>query len=157
PRYARGHTNLGNVLNDLGRLEEATACYRKALEADPTYAWAHFDLATMLRDTGRMDEALKHYRQYQAVDPSHPYVSHVVRAELVRQGRGEALRRQWEDELKADPPDHDAWFGYAELCLFLGDEAGYRRARHDLLRRFGATNDPYVAERVARTVLLFPA
>jgi serine/threonine-protein kinase len=157
PQYARGHTNLGNILNDLGRPDEATACYRKALEVDPTYPWAHFDLANMLRDAGRMDEAIEHYRQYLAVDPTHTYVAHLVRANLVRKGRGEELRREWERALQADPSEHDAWFGYSELCLFLGDEPEYRRARQDLLRRFGNTSDPYVAERTARAVLLLPA
>jgi serine/threonine-protein kinase len=157
PYYARGHTNLGNVLNDLGRTDEAEACYRRALEVDPTYVWAHFDWATLLRDTGRMDEALEHYREYHAFDPTHSYVAHVLRANLVRHGRGEALRREWKKALEADPPEHDAWFGYAELCLFLGEETEYRRARQDLLRRFGATRDPYIAERTARAVLLSPA
>src|SRR5262249_53996832 len=53
--------------------------------------------------------------------------------------------------------EHDAWYGYAELCLFLGDEDEYRRARRALLERFGATNNPYVAERVGRACLLLPA
>jgi serine/threonine-protein kinase len=157
PHYARGHTNLGNILNDMSRMDEATVCYRRALEVDPTYARAHFDLANMLRDAGRMDEALAHYREYQAVDPTDPYVAHLLRADLVRQGRGEELRREWKKELEADPPEHDAWFGYAELCLFLGHEDEYRQARQDLLRRFGASTDPYVAERIARTILLLPA
>jgi serine/threonine-protein kinase len=157
PHYARGHTNLGNILNDMGRTDEATVCYRRALEVDPTYARAHLDLASMLRDAGRMDEALAHYRQYHAVDPTDPYVAHLLRADLVRQGRGEELRREWRKALKAGPPEHDAWFGYAELCLFLGHEDEYRQARQDLLRRFGATGDPYVAERTARTILLLPA
>ncbi len=157
PQYARGHTNLGNILNDAGRIDEAMACYRRALEVDPTYVWAHFDLANTLRDTGRIDEALEHYRQYLAVDPTHPYVAHLVRADQVRQGRGEELRQEWKKELEADPPGHDAWFGYAELCLFLEQEDEYRRARQDLLRRFGASSDPYVAERMARTILLLPA
>src|SRR5262249_4042774 len=51
---------------------------------------------------------------------------------------------------------HDAWFGYAELCLFLGHEDEYCRARQDLLRRFGATDDPAIAEKTARAVLLMP-
>jgi eukaryotic-like serine/threonine-protein kinase len=157
PHYARGHTNLGNILNDMGRMDEATACYRRALEVDPTYARAHLDLANMLRDAGRMDEALEHYRQYNAVDPTDPYVAHLLRADLVRQGRGEELRREWKKALEADPPEHDAWFGYAELCLFLGHEDEYRQARQNLLRRFGASSDPYVAERTARTILLLPA
>jgi serine/threonine-protein kinase len=157
PQYARGHTNLGNILNDLGRTDEAVACYRRALEVDPTYVWAHFDLATTLRDAGRMDEAIEHYRQYLAVDPTHSYVAHLVRADPVRKGRGEEVRREWKKALEADPPEHDAWFGYAELCLFLGQEDEYRRARQDLLRRFGASRDPYVAERTARTTLLLPA
>src|SRR4029077_6609552 len=95
--------------------------------------------------------------QYHAADPTDPYVAHLLRADLVRQGRGEELRREWKKELEAGPPEHDAWFGYAELCLFLGDEDEYRQARQDLLRRFGTTDDAYVAERIARTILLFPA
>src|SRR5205814_235858 len=83
--------------------------------------------------------------------------ANIVRADLVSRGRGEEVRREWKKALEANPPDHDAWFGYAELCLFLGDEAEYRRARQDLLRRFGASSDPGVAERTSRAVLLLPA
>src|SRR5262249_26123624 len=109
------------------------------------------------RDAGWMAEALEHYRQYQALDPSNAYVAHLVRADLVCHGRGEELHREWKKALEADPPEHDAWFGYAELCLFLGQEDEYRRARRDLLRRFGASKSPYIAERTARTILLLPA
>jgi serine/threonine-protein kinase len=157
PSYARGHTNLGNILNGAGQVDEAMACYRKALEVDPDYAWAHYDLANTLREAGRREEALEHYRRFHALDPSNTHVANILRADLVWRGRGEEVRREWKKALEADPPGHDAWFGYAELCLFLGDEAEYRRARQDLLRRFGASKDPYVAERTARTILLLPA
>src|SRR5262249_5801116 len=82
---------------------------------------------------------------------------HLLRADPVRQGRGEEVRQQWKKELQSDPPGHDAWFGYAELCLFLEKEEEYRRARKDFLPRFGASSDPYVAERAARAILLLPA
>jgi serine/threonine-protein kinase len=157
PRYARGHTNLGNILNAAGQADDAMACYRKALEVDPDYAWAHYDLANTLRDAGRREEALEHYQRFHALDPTNIYVANTLRADLVWRGRGEEVLREWKKALEAGPPGHDAWFGYAELCLFLGHEDEYRRARQDLLRRFGATSDPGVAERTARAVLLLPA
>src|SRR5690606_17190744 len=35
PQDADIHNNLGNVLRELGRLDEAIACYEKALQLDP--------------------------------------------------------------------------------------------------------------------------
>jgi serine/threonine-protein kinase len=156
PDYARGQTNLGNLLKDSGQLDEAIACYRKALQLDPNYAWAHLDLANALRDAGRLDEALDHYRQVHAVNQTIPYVENFLRSDLVRRGQGEEVRREWKKALELDPPQHTRWFGYAELCLFLGDEEEYRRACQDLLRRFGNTSDPYIAEPTARAGLLAP-
>src|SRR5262249_2895008 len=76
---------------------------------------------------------------------------------LMRLGRLKEARVAWKSALEAEPPDPGAWHGYAELCLFLGEEDEYRRARRDLLKRFGATTDPYVAERTGRAWLLLPA
>src|SRR6202043_780642 len=79
------------------------------------------------------------------------------RGTLLKLGRGAEARSDWKEELAAHPPNHDDWFGYAELCLFLGDEAEYRRARSDLLAQFGTDTDPAVAERTGRACLLLPA
>jgi tetratricopeptide (TPR) repeat protein len=84
-----------------------------------------------------------------APDPKHTI--------LMREGRLEEARVAWQTALEANPVEHEAWFGYAEFCLFLGREDEFRRARKDLLARFGATVDPYVAERTGRTCLLRPA
>ena len=65
-----------------------------------------------------------------------------LRRALTRLGRWQEVQAAWREELDAGPPKHDAWFGYAELCLFLGDEAEYRRARSDLLAHFGSATDP---------------
>src|SRR5262249_31935272 len=71
--------------------------------------------------------------------------------------RGPEVQAGWRKALEANPPEHDAWFGYAELCLFLGQEEEYRRARRALLDRFGASTDPFIAERVGRACPLPPA
>jgi serine/threonine-protein kinase len=109
-----------------------------------------------LRDAGRFDEALEHFRRFHDADQSIPYVENILRSDLVRRGRGEEARREWKKALALGPAEHAAWFGYAELCLFLGDHEEYRRARQDLLRRFGDARDPYVAEPTARAALLAP-
>jgi serine/threonine-protein kinase len=156
PNYARGQTNLGNFLKDAGQVDEAIACYSRALQIDPNYAWAHLDYANALRVAGRFDEALEQYRLFHEANPTIPYVENILRSALIRQGRGREVCRAWKEVLERDPPEHASWFGYAELCLFLGDEEEYRRARRDLLRRFGDASDPHVAEQTARAVLLAP-
>src|SRR5262245_498533 len=156
PNYARGHTNLGNFLKDVGRLDEALSSFNTALRIEPNYAWAHLGLANALSDAGRGEEALPHYRQFHATGPSIPHVENILRSDLVRQGKGEEVLVEWKKALELDPPGHDAWFGYAEPCLFLGDEDEYRRARQDLIVRFGDTTNPFVAEKTSRAILLAP-
>jgi serine/threonine-protein kinase len=157
PTYARAYSNLGLPLQAQGRLDEAIDAYRKALQLDPDYAWAHHNLANALRDKGRLDEAYDQYQQALRLDPKNAEVQNGARSVLMRQGRSDEVLAGWRKALEANPPEHDAWFGYAELCLFLGQQEEYHRARRALLDRFGATTDPYVAERVGRTCLLVPA
>ena len=45
PDYAEAHSNLGVALQDQGKLDEAVACYRRALELKPDYADAHTNRA----------------------------------------------------------------------------------------------------------------
>jgi serine/threonine-protein kinase len=75
----------------------------------------------------------------------------------MRLGRLNEARVAWKSALEADPLEHDAWYGYAELCLFLGEEDEYRRARRALLERFDVATNPYIAERTGRACLLRPA
>ena len=44
PNYAVAHNNLGNLLKDDGKLDEAVACYRSALAINPDLASTHSNL-----------------------------------------------------------------------------------------------------------------
>jgi tetratricopeptide (TPR) repeat protein len=92
-----------------------------------------------------------------ALDPNRADPRRAVPTELLRQGRLEEARVAWRTALADNPLDHNAWFGYAELCVFLGRDDEYRRARRDLLARFFITDNPYFAERTSRACLLMPA
>jgi serine/threonine-protein kinase len=93
-----------------------------------------------------------------ALDPKYTDFLGTLRKNLTSQGRLDEARAAWQAALEStNPLDHNAWFGYAELCLFLGREDEYLRARRNLLARFGATTNPYFAERTGRACLLRPA
>ncbi len=156
PAYVRAYSNVGVAMQEKGELNEAIDYYEKALALDTDYAWAHYNLANALRVKGRLDEAYAHYQQAIRVDPLNFEVQNGLRTILLRQGRGQQAQVEWREVLAANPAQFEFWAGYAELCLFLGDETGYRSARNDLLKHFGATTTPYVAEPVARAWLLLP-
>jgi serine/threonine-protein kinase len=157
PRLAQAHYNLGNALQLAGQLDAAVRHFRQAIRLRPRFSRPHFHLANCLRDLGRLDESVAHYERATAIQPSDPRATTELRKALVRLGRGEEARIAWQKELAAGPRRHDAWDGYAELCLFLGQQDEYRRARKELLKRFGRSADPRVVERVGRAYLFLPA
>jgi serine/threonine-protein kinase len=157
PKDAKAQTGLGNLLRDMGRGDEALAYFWQAARDDSRNVWTQVNLGKALKQAGRLDEALGHYQQAVALDPKNPAAQDGLRSVRMRQGRGEEVRVAWRQALAADPPEHAAWQGYAELCLFLGQEEEYRRSRRALLGRFGASTEPFSAERIGRACLLLPA
>jgi tetratricopeptide (TPR) repeat protein len=158
PGNAWYHNRLGFTLAWKGCGDEAIAQFREAVRIDVDLGWSHFFLAIALENKGRLDEAVDEFRKAARLLPEkRTEARQRLRGLLLRMGRGADARAAWKKDLAANPPKHDDWFGYAELCLFLGDEAEYRRARSDLLARFGSATDPTVAERTGRACLFLPA
>jgi tetratricopeptide (TPR) repeat protein len=63
PRYAPTLANLGNLLLEEARLDDAIAHYEAAIEADPSYAVAYVNLAAARKRTGQYAEAVRALRQ----------------------------------------------------------------------------------------------
>jgi serine/threonine-protein kinase len=157
PRDAKAQAGFGNLLIEMGRTDEVVDYFKQSVRSDSTNIWAHVNLGKALKHRGRLDEAIESYRQALALDPKAPAANEGLRSVLMRQGLGEEVRVAWQNALDADPPEPEACLGYAELCLFLGHEADYRRARRALIGRLGASTDPFIAERIGRACLLLPA
>ncbi len=158
PANAWCYNRLGVALQWMGgHDDEAIAQFRKSIRLDPNIGWTHHHLAVSLERKGRFDEAVGEFREAARLSPEkRAEWKRDLRRVLMRQGRGAEAAADWKEELAARPTAHDDWFGYAELCLYLGDEAEYRRARRDLLAQFGTATDPTVGERVGRACLLLP-
>jgi serine/threonine-protein kinase len=139
---------LGKALRNAGDSEGAIAAVRRSVALNPGHANAKEP--AWARAPGQ-------YRATAAPDPKRTGSRGPSPTILLRLGRWNEARVAWKTALKADPPGYEAWFGYPELCLFLGEVDEYRRARRALLERFGATTDPYAAERISRACLLLPA
>jgi tetratricopeptide (TPR) repeat protein len=70
PKSPVAWSNLGVRLGSLGKLVQASATYRRAIEVDPNYSMAYFNLGTVLERQGKPDEAIAEYRKAVALDPT---------------------------------------------------------------------------------------
>jgi protein O-GlcNAc transferase len=69
PGSAPSHLNLGYVLKEQGRPDEAQAELGHALALDPTLFDANYMLAELARGQGRSDVAVEHYTKVIALNP----------------------------------------------------------------------------------------
>jgi tetratricopeptide (TPR) repeat protein len=93
PEDPAAHLNLGNAFGRLGRLEEAAASYRRALDADPEFAEAHNNLGELCLEGGRAEEALVSCQQALRIRPDFADAHRNLGGVLMRLGRfDEAVR-----------------------------------------------------------------
>jgi serine/threonine-protein kinase len=139
------------------RPQEAVACFRAAVAIRPSSDQAYTMLGRALRNLGDADGASAAFRKAMELNPTRVGGRDLARVLAARGGLEEA-RAVWEKYLARDPPTYDPWYGYAQLCAFLGNEVAYAQARKTLLERFGdTTNDWVLAERTSLACLLLPA
>uniref|UniRef100_A0A8D0CHR6 UDP-N-acetylglucosamine--peptide N-acetylglucosaminyltransferase 110 kDa subunit n=1 Tax=Scleropages formosus TaxID=113540 RepID=A0A8D0CHR6_SCLFO len=63
-------SDLGNLLKALGRLEEAKACYLKAIETQPNFAVAWSNLGCVFNAQGEIWLAIHHFEKAVTLDPN---------------------------------------------------------------------------------------
>jgi tetratricopeptide (TPR) repeat protein len=157
PDSAFCHHAAGWALCHLGRFDEALSVLRKACELEPRNALFLSDGGFCLAHKKQYVAAIEVQRKALALNPKCWEAHQRLRSVLLELHQPEKAHAAWREALALGPSDLESWDGYAEFSLFLRDEAEYRRARKKLLKRFGSSADPRVAERVGRACLLLPA
>jgi tetratricopeptide (TPR) repeat protein len=76
PEYALAFFDHGNVLDELRRLPEAIAAYKRAVALMPSYADALYNLALAYERNGDRRKALEHWTRYLKLDASGPWAKH---------------------------------------------------------------------------------
>ncbi len=99
PRRATASSlnSIGVRLAEKGRLDEAIANFRQAIELQPTLAEAHNNLGNALQNQGQADVAIKHLREALRLKPDYPDALNNLGLMLMRQRKldeaAEAFRR----------------------------------------------------------------
>lgn len=164
------HSNLGLLLRDTGRTDEALAAFARTLEVDPGYLEAYNNRALTLESLGRWDEAIAAYRTALEREPGFAAAQqNLARALLARGELGEAWRRyRWRlnaQGLTAETPDAAASPLPADLSgrritlmteQGLGDVLFFLRFAPEVRRRGAAIafeGDPRLSPLLLRTGL----
>ena len=63
PDFAEAYLNLGNAMKEEGEFDEASVCYRKAIELKPDSVEAYFNIGNLLKEVGELEEAIGCYRR----------------------------------------------------------------------------------------------
>ena len=74
--------NLGGALHDQGKLEEAIAAYRAAVQIKPDYAMAYYNLGLALKARRKPAEAVAEFRKARKNAPPGSELSRQIDREL---------------------------------------------------------------------------
>ncbi|HUB68756.1 MAG TPA: tetratricopeptide repeat protein [Candidatus Methylacidiphilales bacterium] len=97
------HTNLGKILFQQGKVDEAIDRYQKALAIDPNLDLAHNDLGAALLQKGQLDAAAEQYREALKSNPDFAEARYNLGHVLAQQGRTDEAIAQFQEALRINP------------------------------------------------------
>jgi tetratricopeptide (TPR) repeat protein len=104
PTYSPAYYNLGNLLKQQGKLDEAISNYRQALGLQmPNPFEVHLNLATALAQKGKYEEAVKHLNEALRIKPDSPEAYYDWGLTLKEQGKIDEAIEKWKKALELNP------------------------------------------------------
>jgi len=117
---AETHRNLGIVLTQAGRIEEAIGEFDVALRLEPDLADAHHNLALALLREGRVPEAIDQWEQALRIDPDYAEAHCNLGVALQQLGEIEEAIGHYEQALRAKPDYAEAHYNLGVALVRLG-------------------------------------
>jgi tetratricopeptide (TPR) repeat protein len=102
------HNNLGILLIDQGRIDEAMEQCHKAVQINPNFAESLNNLGVALAAKGRFDEAIENYRKALLINPSYADALNNLGIALAAKGRFDEAMGDYYQALLINPNNCDA-------------------------------------------------
>ena len=132
PHYVKAHSNLGDTLQKLGRLDEAETSYKQAIALKPDSAEAYCNLGNTLQELGRLDEAETSYKQAIALKPDSAEAYCNLGNTLQELGRLDEAETSYKQAIALKPDSAEAHSNLGNTLKELGRleeaETSYNRA-----------------------------
>ncbi len=131
PRCVFAHHNQGIALSTAGKLEDAEAAFRQAIQLNPFYAEVHYNLGNVMARKGDADAALSEFRQTLKLDHRHVDANYNLGVLLLNRGQSREAVPLFEIALERAP-------SRAEIHSNLGSAlvlSGRRKSAIDHFRR----------------------
>jgi tetratricopeptide (TPR) repeat protein len=132
PDSSMANTNLGALLMETGRPDEAIPHYERALahrKVDPEHG--HYNLAVALFKIGQIDGAIAHYQKALELKPGFPQAHYQLGRALLKKGEINDAIRQYKEALKLRPNE-------PSVENDLGSALMQEGLRHDAIEHYEA-------------------
>lgn len=103
PEFTDAHCNLGAVLYNDGRREEARVCFERALQLDRGHLESNLNLANILEEDNRNEAALQHYKVALQADPFRADVHLNLALLYEKLGLRRKARSHWRAYVQREP------------------------------------------------------
>jgi tetratricopeptide (TPR) repeat protein len=120
PGNLRAQYNLGFVLEQAGKTEDAIGYYQQVLLFNPDYPEAHEHLGNILMQAGRVGEAIGHFERMLQIKPEDPEAHNNMGVALERTGQIPEAIEHYERALRIDPDNAEAHNNLGGVLARLG-------------------------------------
>jgi tetratricopeptide (TPR) repeat protein/SAM-dependent methyltransferase len=148
PKY---QCNLGTILKELGRTDEAAQCYRRAIELKPNFCEAYFNLGVLMEAMNANKEATRNYRRSLKANSLYCPAWNNLGIVLTIMGNVQEGITCLEKALEIDPGFATALINLARTFYLQGD---FQKAHRHCWRVLQVAPESYEALRVTSAVLL---
>jgi protein O-mannosyl-transferase len=117
------HHNLGTILFNQGKPEDAVVQLTECLRIQPNYTEAHYNLGLALEKLGRHSEAIAEFERALALRPTFGKAHNNLAIILAGQGRTDEAIGHLREAIRIDPSAEKAYFNLGNVLLQTGRAA----------------------------------